>query len=199
MAIRMPCAKKYESSNDATLAAFARGGSRSALAALVERHRPIVVAAARRTSNDTSEAEEIAQESLFHACRAIDRFRGEASFRTWLLQIVANASRSFRRKQRRRPTQSLDALLDDEPRAFAEGACVADLADEAVDRKRLASRMHGALVAIEKGHREVFVLREVLGASSLEVARRLGISEPAVRQRLRRAKSALRIRLEQAA
>ena len=83
--------------NDADLVARARDGDRAAFGDLVERHQasdaePTAASAARRT-----DADDVAQEAFLLAYRRLGSFRGEASFKTWLLTITWNQAMNHRR------------------------------------------------------------------------------------------------------
>lgn len=74
--------------NDAELVELARRGDVSAFGELVERHRAAVFRTALAACGVRQDAEEIAQDTFIAAWRTLDRFRGEAQFRTWVLAIA---------------------------------------------------------------------------------------------------------------
>lgn len=73
---------------DLALVRRARAGDAEAFGALVERHRRAVLRAAAAALGSTTDADDVAQEAFVTAFRKLDGFRGEASFRTWLLTIT---------------------------------------------------------------------------------------------------------------
>ncbi len=83
--------------SDAELVERARGGDRVAFGELIERHQQAVYRTALAALRSPDEAEEVAQEAFISACRKLDRFRGEASFKTWLLAITWNHAMDHRR------------------------------------------------------------------------------------------------------
>lgn len=86
--------------SEAELIARARAGDAAAFGELVELHEVAVFRAARAALGSADEAEDVAQEAFVAAFRKLGRFRGEASFRTWLLAITWNFARSRRRRAR---------------------------------------------------------------------------------------------------
>jgi RNA polymerase sigma-70 factor (ECF subfamily) len=75
----------------------ARAGDADAFGELVERHRTAVYRAARAALRSADEAEDVAQDAFVAAYRKLGEFRGEASFKTWLLAITWNLARTRRR------------------------------------------------------------------------------------------------------
>ncbi len=181
--------------DDEALAERARAGDDAAFGALVERYQERVYRLALRLSSNPSDAEEVLQESFLQAWRKIDTFRGDARFGTWLYRIATNTALMRKRAARRRPTESLEALLPQ----FDESGLLADLdyqrsarADELLERAELAQRAREALDLLDQNYRAVFVLRYLEEMSTEEAARVLEITPEAVRQRLHRARLMVR-------
>jgi RNA polymerase sigma-70 factor (ECF subfamily) len=82
---------------DGDLVALARDGDRAAFGDLVDRHRVAVYRAAMAALGSHAEAEDAAQDAFVVAWRRLDSFRGEASFRTWLLTIAWHQAINRRR------------------------------------------------------------------------------------------------------
>jgi len=181
--------------DDEALAERARAGDDTAFAALVERYQERVYRLALRLSSNASDAEEILQDTFLQAWRKIDTFRGEARFGTWLYRIATNMALMRKRAARRRPAESLEALLPQ----FDESGLLADLdyqrsagADELLERAELAQSAREALDLLDENYRTVFVLRDLEEMSTEEAARVLEITPEAVRQRLHRARLMVR-------
>lgn len=193
MVARRPVAEPVP---DEVLARRAGDGDDAAFELLVERHQDRVYRLAMRMMSNQSDAEEVVQEAFLSAYRGLSGFRGDARFATWLYQIVVNGALTHRRTARRRPaTAPLDDYL---PRFDDAGALAADdhgciaRADEQLERKQLRERIREALDRLDEHHRTVFVLRDLEGLTTEEVAEIFAIREAAVRQRLHRARLALR-------
>ena len=84
--------------SDAELIELARNGDRAAFGTLVERYQQVVFRAALAALRSREDAEEVSQDALLLAFRKLDSFRGEASFKTWLLTITWNRAMDRRRR-----------------------------------------------------------------------------------------------------
>ncbi len=82
---------------DAELVERARQGDSSAFGELVDRHRSAVYRAARAALSSPADAEDAAQEAFLTAYRRLNGFRGDASFKTWLLTIAWHQAINQRR------------------------------------------------------------------------------------------------------
>lgn len=91
-------ARSSASVSDAELIELARNGDRAAFGTLVERYQQVVVRAALAALRSREDAEEVAQDALLLAYRKLDSFRGESSFKTWLLTITWNRAMDRRRR-----------------------------------------------------------------------------------------------------
>jgi len=172
------------------------------LAALLAHYRNDIYRLALRLVGNRADAEDIVQESLLQAWRSISSFKGKAGIRTWLYRIAMNAARMHRRAARRRPTESLQEVLPDFDQTVSEAMTGRDpgwiaRADEVIEQRQSAHRVRAALQAISEKHGVILVLRDLQDGSTEEVSRKLGISPANVRQRLLRARRALRHRLEE--
>lgn len=86
----------------------ARAGDPEAFGVLVDRFREPVFRAALAATGSSAEAEDAAQDAFLAAYRRLDRFRGDSSFKTWLLSIVWNKALDRRRTMRRTFVFSLE-------------------------------------------------------------------------------------------
>jgi len=97
----------------ATLVERAQAGEQAAFATLVETYGDRVYSYLARMLSDREEAQDLAQETFVRAWESMGRFRGGASFGTWLYRIATNlAIDALRRKRRRSVEQSLDAPIE---------------------------------------------------------------------------------------
>ena len=87
--------------NDADLVARAREGDQAAFGELVRRHQAAVQRAALAASGSPADADDIAQDAFVLAFRRLKSFRGESSFKTWVLTIAWNQAMNHRRKAKR--------------------------------------------------------------------------------------------------
>jgi len=151
-----------------------------------------------RMCRHAADAEDVAQGTFAHAYRAIASFRGESKFTTWLYRIVLNEALMQRRTEKRRPSESFDALLESEVdlSAIQAGSDERMGADELIDRKVLTLRVMAALASLDEHHRAALVLRDLEELSAEESAKILGVGADVVRQRAHRARRMLREQLE---
>ena len=180
--------------SDEALADSARRGARGAFETLISRYQDRVYRLAKRMSRNASDAEEIAQETFLHAHRGMASFHAQSRFGTWLYRIAVNEALMRRRAAGRRPTRSLEALAP-QPIGAENGAQSGDtgpLADDLLERKRLAERVRDALNRLDEDSRAAIVLRDLEELSAEQAAAILGISTDALRQRAHRARAKLR-------
>ncbi|OGT95306.1 MAG: hypothetical protein A2083_11010 [Gemmatimonadetes bacterium GWC2_71_9] len=157
--------------SDGDLIARYQAGDESAAAELVRRHAGALARFLAIQGAPESELEDLVQDALFNAFRALGRFRGGASFRTWLLTIGTNLLKDRRRQWARRPLIELTPDVADpsgDPSAVAEATWTAQKLEEGI----------GKLARLQ---REVFLLRAHQGLPYPEIARALEISEGAAR------------------
>jgi RNA polymerase sigma-70 factor (ECF subfamily) len=170
------------------------GGDHDAFHELVRPYeRGVFVAAVSLLGND-ADAEEVAQEAILKAFKNLPRFRKEAKFSTWLIQIAINESKMKLRKDRRRLYESLEqGAKNDEgeymPQDFADWR---EIPSESLDRKELRAALTRALQALPEKYRQVLMLRDVQQLNIQETAKALGISEANVKTRLSRARLQMR-------
>lgn len=159
--------------DDAELLARVRAGDGDAREALIARHLHDVYALTARLLGDADRGADAAQDAMVNALRGLDGFRGEASFRTWLLRIAVNTARSHLRRQRRRRETALELVLEE-----------ADPAPDAVVqtvRRAEAARALALLAQLPPKQREAVALRTGEGLDYRDIGRILGCSEGAAR------------------
>lgn len=96
--------------DEAAVISRAQAGDRDAQDVLVRRYLADVYRLAFRLLGDEDQAQDAAQDAMVSAMKALGRFRGDASFRTWVLRIAANAARSQSRRRWRKREVSLTAV-----------------------------------------------------------------------------------------
>lgn len=159
--------------SDEELVRRARSGDDSALGALVARHHEAAFRVAVSLVRDEDAAQDVVQDAFLKAFRALGGFRGDASFRTWLLTITGNEARgALRRGGRRRET----ALDDVGPVASAEAGPAEKV--EMVEESTKARRM---LERLPEKQRLSVSLRIDEGLSFREIGEVIGSSEGAAR------------------
>ncbi|HUM10771.1 MAG TPA: sigma-70 family RNA polymerase sigma factor [Myxococcaceae bacterium] len=182
--------------DDRTLLTRAQGGEMSAFEALVARHEDKVYGLALRMTRSEADAAEITQDTFLSAYQHLAEFRGEAAFGSWVHRIAANNALMRLRRQR-----VLDIVSDElAGPEFTDRGNLAEVpesdwskrADDKVLDDELGRAIQVATDALPEGYREVFLLKDVEGLSYEEISEMVGISVPAVKSRLHRARLALR-------
>src|SRR5712692_9925169 len=154
----------------------ARRGEPWALEQLYQCHQPQVFALCYRLLERVEDAEDAVQATFVRAFRALPRFRGDSTARTWLYRIATNEALGILRQRREWPS------LDEGSVSFPDRA--------ASVVERLAVR--AAMARLAPDHRAILALRLWEDLSYTEIAAVLGISLPAVKMRLSRARAEFR-------
>lgn len=165
---------------------------REAFATHVEPEIPVLLRVARSLTGSAADAEDLVQETLIRAYRAMDQFDG-AHPRAWLLTILRNTASNLRRRTRPELVEDWAALSDPKPAFGAErpgtpqDAALADALDDDLER---------AVAALDQRFRSVVVMVDVHGLTYAECARALGIPVGTVMSRLSRARDRMRRHLK---
>jgi RNA polymerase sigma-70 factor (ECF subfamily) len=180
--------------SDEVLVERAQRGETKAYAMLVDRWADRAYNLALRMLKNVEDAEDAVQEAFLKAYRALPRFRGGSAFGTWFYRIVTNTALL----KMRRSAREVFVEVSDEPngRRIPEG--LVDWTDTPLERllnQETRELMDEAIEALPLDQRTVFVLRDVDGLPAGEVADVLGLSVPAVKSRLHRARVQLRDQL----
>jgi RNA polymerase sigma-70 factor, ECF subfamily len=158
----------------------------TAFAELVALHQEVVVRVASRIVGP-DDSEDVAQDAFLRAFHRLDRFRGEGSFRGWLLQIARNSALDFLSARRRRAAMS--DVLDAEAGEGEERGTRAPARElEASERRE---RLRSKLRLLSDAHRTVLVLRDLEGLSYDEIAETTDTPLGSVKGRLHRARAEL--------
>lgn len=158
---------------DEELVELARAGDPVAMNELVSRHHAGVYRVALGILRDEDGAADVTQNAFLKAIRGLGGFRGEASFKTWLLSIAANEARGFLRKVGRRRELALDSAGPVESGA----ANVQDRLEVTEEAKRIRT----LLGRLPEKQRMAVTLRIDEGLSFREIGALIGSSEGAAR------------------
>jgi len=189
-------AGQNEPNPDLALVEKVRGGDISAYDALVRKYERQIFRIAQHITQNREDAEDVTQDAFLKAYEKLNQFQGNSKFYTWLVRIAVNESLMRLRKRRTGRTLSFDEDLKTEegsvPRDFADWA---PNPEQNYNQAELAEILRKTIQGLPPGFRVVFVLRDVDGLSTEETAETLGLSVPAVKSRLLRARLQLRERL----
>jgi len=169
----------------------ARQGDESAFAALVQRHSGGLHRAVARILVDESEAWDVVQMAFVRAWQRLDRYNPRWSFATWLYRIGTNLAIDLLRSRSSRE-RAHRAGSDHYLRVVGESRPASDLAD----RREVDWLLNELVEVLTPQQRSAFVLREVEGLETSEVAKVLGCSATTVRNHVFQARKTLRRELE---
>ena len=169
--------------SDQELIAATATGDRAAFGALVERYQARVFRLARALTRDVQQAEDVLQDTFLSALRGAAGYRGEAPVSAWLYAIARHAA--YRLGRRAAEVVSDDASL--ERLGLDAGWGTNDVEAAAVHAERQAA-VTAALARLPIDEREVLALRDIGGLSGEATAAALGITVPAMKSRLHRAR-----------
>jgi len=181
---------------DVALVERAKAGDEAAFEQLIRQYDRQIFRIARHITQNKEDAEDIVQDTFLKAYQKLHQFQGNSKFYTWLVRIAVNESLMRLRKRRNSKTVSMDEDVQTE-----EGSVPRDFADWTPDPEQqygqgeLGEILRKTIAGLPPGFRSVFTLRDVENLSTEETAEALGLSVPAVKSRLLRARLQLRERL----
>lgn len=166
-------ARADEETSDPELVERARSGDEAALSALVRRHQDTAYRVAVSITRDEDTALDVVQDAFVKAFGALDGFRGDASFRTWLCTITTNEARGVLRKTKRMKETALDDVgpVATEAKDVAEATVIAEE----------ARRARAMMAKLPEKQRLSVSLRIEEGLSYREIGEVIGSSEGAAR------------------
>jgi RNA polymerase sigma-70 factor (ECF subfamily) len=137
-----------------------------------------------------ADAEEVSQEAVLKAYRALSSFRGNSKFSTWLVTITLNEARMRFRRLRPGSVISLEEFVDDDEGDFTPAVLTdwREIPSEALERKELRDILQRAVSELPLKYREVLIMRDVRDMNIAETAEMLGVSQGVVKTRLLRAR-----------
>ena len=182
--------------DESGLLAKAREGDSAAFSALVNQYSRKIYRLAKHITQNDSEAEDVLQETFLKAFEHLGDFQGQSKFYTWIVRIAVNESLMKLRKRKSDRTVPLD-----EPIETGEDTVVREIAvwdenpEQQYSREEIGGILDEAIQSLKPAFRTVFVLRDIEELSTEDTAQALGISVPAVKSRLLRARLQLREKL----
>lgn len=193
-AIQSPAAE--EVSPDIALVERAKQGDTEAFEQLVRQYERQIFRVAQHITQNREDAEDITQDVFLKAYEKLEQFQGNSKFSTWLVRIAVNESLMRLRKRKTSKTVSMDQDVQTEdgaiPRDFAEWR---PNPEQLYGQSELSEILRRTIQGLPPGFRTVFTLRDIENLSTEETAEALGLSVPAVKSRLLRARLQLRERL----
>ena len=142
-----------------------------------------LVAVGRSSCRTEDQAEDAVQDALLSAGRNLRSFRGEGSIEGWLVRMVTNACRRFHRGRKNDPSLHVRDVEITEAREEPESQAL---------RLEMADHLGEALLTLNARDRALVLLSDAQGWKAPEIAKKMGMSDGAVRTRLSRARKRLR-------
>ena len=137
-------------------------------------------------------AQDLAQEAFIKAFKAFDTFEGKAKFSTWLYRIAVNITLDYQRKE----SNKKEGLCTEGSPADHRAPTGTSDPDQKCQKNAIKEILFQQIAQLPEQQREVFVLREINGCSTKEVAEILGCSAELVKWRVHKARSQLRKNLQ---
>lgn len=187
----MTAKRSFEKNNDDQLIALARRGDERAFLELVRKYDETVYKFAFKLCRDKTSAEETMQDTFISMHRGLKSFSGRSKLSTWLYRIVSNHCLMKRRRR------NVDTIMEsyDEPALAAGDEKTPRWNETPADvllKREFRKLLDKAILALPMEYRIVFTLRDLEDRSTAETAKIVGISQEAVKSRLRRARAFLR-------
>lgn len=179
----------------------AQQGDSRAFDRLIHRYQGQIYRAMTRACANPELAQDVLQEAMIRAFRALPQFRGDASFATWLFRIAKNLCVRKQQQLLAHPTVSLDQPLSDEEDAESLLRQMIDYSaqnpQQVVLDEEIRQKVREAVDKLPPNLREILILRDMEDLSNQETAERTGLTVAAVKARLHRARALLREHLEE--
>ena len=163
-------------------------GDEEAFGVLVNKYKTKVFNLAYSFTRDRENADDLAQEVFIKVFYALEKFKFQSGFGTWLYRIAVNHFKDYLRKHAKERHLSIDAL-GREPSLSDDEIKKKERAQEAADRKKL---LYESLQSLPEKHQVILTLRDIQGHSYEEIAGILKLSAGTVDSRLHRARKMLR-------
>jgi RNA polymerase sigma-70 factor, ECF subfamily len=192
---RQPLPSQVVKEDEPQLVAAAQAGQLEAFETLVERYERKIFRLTLNITQNREDAEDAMQEAFLKAFEHLGEFQGNSRFYTWLVRIAVN--QALMKLRKRRPNQvSLDADVetgeDSIPREVEDWG---PSPEDRYEQTELSGILSEAIGELDPPFRIVFQLRDIEELSTEETADALGLSVPAVKSRLLRARLKLRQKL----
>jgi RNA polymerase sigma-70 factor (ECF subfamily) len=182
--------------DEATLVSQAREGDTRAFGELVRRYEGKIFRLAQHVTQNREDAEDVLQETFMKAYEHLDQFQGNSKFYTWIVRIAVNQALMKLRRRKTDKSVSIDENIDTgEDTIVREIAAWDEDPEQRFGRDELGRILDTAIQSLDTPYRSVFVLRDIEELSTEETADALGLSVPAVKSRLLRARLQLREKL----
>jgi len=181
--------------DDDLLVSAAKAGDRSAFVELYERHSRKVLPTIYRITKNREDAEDAFQDAVLRAFVHIKSFEGRANFTSWLTRIAINSALMLLRKRRHGEISIEQVCIDSGNSRAWEPRDVAETPEARYARLECEELLWSTIQRLPCRFRDALALQHSREYSTSQIAKELGISIPAAKARLMRARSNMRRRL----
>lgn len=180
---------------DSEVVELVRHGDTQAFNLLVQKYQFRILKLVNRYVNDPSEAMDVAQDSFIKAFKALDKFRGDSAFYTWLYRIAINTAKNYAITQTRKIIEADVEVVD-----LDQTLTRANLKEYSAPEKilldvEIENALNEIISHLPKELRTAITLRELDGMSYEEIAAVMGCPIGTVRSRIFRAREVIERRL----
>jgi RNA polymerase sigma-70 factor (ECF subfamily) len=190
-----PFTDRLSAMTDELLIPAAKAGDLTAFQELSRRHTDKLHRRIYRLTGNWEDAEDVVQEALLRAFLHLNRFEGRSAFSTWLTRIAINSALMEMRKKRHMVL--IDGIDEDGATSRTwEPADTRETPEQHADNREREQLLKEAILRLRPVLRTVVQLRQTSECSMSDIASILGISVPAVKSRMYRARAALRATLQ---
>lgn len=170
----------------------ASGGDSAAFNYLMETHERRMYAVALRMCGNREDAQDCLQEAMLRIYRALNGFKGQSTFSTWVYRITMNTCLDELRRKKNKQNASLDSLLD----AGWSPKDEDNTPEKHAIQREMKERLHNAIRDLPEDMRSAVVLRDIHGLSYDEIAQTLNINVGTIKSRISRGREKLRAELK---
>ena len=180
-----------EAQVDQLLVERVQKGDKQAFDLLIDKYQHRIVSLVSRYVSDHAEALDVAQEAFIKAYRAIDRFRGDSAFYTWLYRIAINTAKNWLVARKRRPPAADIDAADAEQYGIDSRLKEQGTPENEYLRDEIKKTVFDTIAALPEDLRTAIMLREIEGMSYEEIATTMECPIGTVRSRIFRAREAI--------
>jgi len=166
-------------------------GDKSAYDHLVRKYQHKIIQIVNRYVKDPSEAQDVAQESFIKAYRALNNFRGDSAFYTWLYRIAINTAKNFLVSRARRYSQYEVDVQEAEQVGNIPQLRSMETPEQQLFNEEIVAAIKAAIDKLPEEMRMAIMLREFEGLSYQEIAQAMDCPVGTVRSRIFRAREAI--------
>lgn len=185
-----------ETQVDQLLVERVQKGDKAAFDLLIHKYQHRIISLISRYVNDPSESQDVAQEAFIKAYRAIDRFRGDSAFYTWLYRIAINTAKNWLVARKRRPPASDIDAVDAEQYDMDSRLKDRATPESELMREEIEKTVFDTIATLPEDLRTAIILREMDGMSYEEIATTMECPIGTVRSRIFRAREAIEEKLK---